>query len=103
MNGPSQGRGCAVAAASTLTLNVDSPREASVTEIRARRPGGTPSIFDDCPLCGQPPVEPVRFEGQMSCRGCTGSCSACGSACVPGDELCHECGLHLHLPEAVPA
>lgn len=103
MNGPSQGRGCAAAEATALTLKVDSSREASVTEIHARRSGGTSSIFDDCPLCGQPPIEPVRFEGQMSCRACTGSCSACSSACVPGDELCHECGLHLHLQESVPA
>lgn len=59
----------------------------------------TPSIFDDCPMCGKAPVEPVRVEGQLACRACTSACTICGWACVPGDEACSECVRHLGLAQ----
>ncbi len=49
------------------------------------------SIFDPCPMCDKTPREPARVEGQFACRGCTGSCSICGSSCVPGDDTCLKC------------
>ena len=62
------------------------------------------SIFDDCPMCGKAPVEPVRVDGQLACRACTSACIICGSACVPGDDACTECVRHLSLDrEAIPA
>jgi len=62
------------------------------------------SIFDDCPMCGKQPLEPVRVDGQLACRACTGACTICGGACIPGDEACSECSSHLEVTfEAVPA
>lgn len=51
-------------------------------------------------MCGKEPVEPVRVDGQMACRSCTGSCLVCGDPCVHGDEACREC---LQAAWAVPA
>ena len=51
----------------------------------------SPTLFDDCPLCGKAPIEPVRVEGQLVCRGCTGACVVCSAACIPGDDACGEC------------
>lgn len=53
------------------------------------------SIFDDCPLCGGQPVEPVRVDGQLACRSCTSACTVCGSPSVPGDDACSECVRHI--------
>jgi len=62
----------------------------------------TPSIFDDCPMCGKAPREPVRVDGQLACRACTSACTICGWACVSGDDACSECLRHLSLePQAV--
>ncbi|WP_293002579.1 hypothetical protein [Mycobacterium sp.] len=61
-----------------------------------------PPVAEGCPLCAKTPVEPVRLEGQMACRGCTSSCVSCSAPCVPGDELCQQC-LALMSPLAVPA
>lgn len=58
------------------------------------------SIFNSCPMCDKPPREPVRIEGQFACRGCTGSCSICGSSCIPGDDTCTQC---LHTLRAAAA
>jgi hypothetical protein len=58
------------------------------------------SIFDDCPMCAKPPVEPVRVDGQLACRACTSACTICGSACVPGDDACTECVRHVGLDRA---
>lgn len=57
---------------------------------------------ETCPLCERTPVEPVRVDGQMACRGCTSSCVSCSAPCVPGDEMCQEC-LALTRPLAVSA
>lgn len=58
----------------------------------------------ECPLCGCPPVEPVRVDGQCVCRSCADTCSVCGRACVPGDDACGECIRQLAAAgEAVPA
>jgi len=55
-------------------------------------------------MCGQQPIEPVRVDGQLACRSCTGACVVCGDACVPGDEACTECArLFGFDPWAVPA
>lgn len=102
MYGPSQGRGCLTAEASALALNRESPAGAAITQPKQPAVAAV-SLFDTCPLCGQVPVEPVRLEGQMSCRNCTSSCTACGAACVPGDEVCTECERLVHLHERVPA
>lgn len=62
----------------------------------------SPSLFDDCPLCGKSPIEPVRVEGQLACRGCTGACVVCGAACIPGDDACGECARCVRM-QMVPA
>lgn len=62
----------------------------------------SPSLFNDCPLCGKVPIEPVRVEGQLACRGCTGACVVCGAACIPGDDACSECVRSLRV-QVVPA
>lgn len=112
--GQSQGRGYASTDARGPALNVRSSvltctnpvRSAAAAATVAHQPAGSwkASIFDDCPLCGKAPVEPVRVEGQLACRSCTSACTICGSACVPGDDACTECVRHLTLDrEAVPA
>lgn len=62
------------------------------------------SKLEECPMCGQPPVEPVRVEGVFACRGCTGGCIVCGASCIHGDEVCADCtrvgGIN---PGVVPA
>jgi hypothetical protein len=50
-------------------------------------------------MCGKPPVEPVRVDGQMACRSCTGACLVCGAACVAGDDACTECVRVFGLDE----
>ena len=108
----SQGRGYASTEARVPALIVHSSvltctnqvRSGSVTAVVDRSAVGNwkASIFDDCPMCAKPPVEPVRVEGQLACRACTSACTICGSACVPGDDACTECVRLLSL-EAVPA
>ncbi len=110
--GQSQGRGYASSEARVPALNVQSSILTCTNNVRsgAAAAGGAraalgswkPSIFDDCPMCGKAPVEPVRVEGQLACRTCTSACTICGSACVPGEDACTECVRHLD-PEAVPA
>lgn len=112
--GQSQGRGYASPDARVPALNVRPSVLTCTNPVRgAAVPAGVadqpvdswkPSIFDDCPMCGKAPVEPVRVEGQLACRSCTSACSICGSACVPGDDVCAECVRHLNLDrEAIPA
>jgi hypothetical protein len=112
--GQSQGRGLASPESRVPTLRIRSTALTCANTVRS--PGGgadlaltapdswKASIFDDCPLCGHQPLEPVRVDGQLACRTCTGACTICGSACVPGDEACSECILHLDTATlAVPA
>ena len=101
MLGQSQGRGYASTDARVPALDVrssvltctNSVRSAGVTRDADASEGFSwkASIFDDCPMCGQQPVEPVRVEGQLACHSCTSACTICGSACVPGDDACIEC------------
>ncbi|AGB27227.1 hypothetical protein Mycsm_07131 (plasmid) [Mycobacterium sp. JS623] len=113
--GQSQGRGYASTDARVPALNVRSSHLTCTNPVRAAGITAsadhfasdswkTASIFDDCPMCGQQPVEPVRVEGQLACRSCTSACTICGSACVPGDDACIEC-VRLFSVEraAVPA
>lgn len=110
MTGQSQGRGLASPESSAPALNIQSPLAACTSSGRrpdwsAPAPDPAParqhaSIFDDCPMCGKLPVEPVHVAGQLACRGCTGVCSICERACIPGDDACDECIRHL---EAIPA
>ena len=109
--GQSQGKGCALTESGVPALKVHTPvlncgdTRAARGQADAARYGGpdswplaggrVPSIFDDCPLCGKPPIEPVFCDGQMACRTCTGACTICGAACIPGDDACGECALHL--------
>ena len=112
MLGQTQGRGCASTEARLPALSVRSSVLTCTGAVRCEPTVGQgadrgpdswrPSLFDDCPMCAKAPVEPVRVEGVWACRGCTGSCTICGSACFPGDEACAECERHLCL-EAVPA
>jgi hypothetical protein len=112
--GQSQGRGYASTDARVPALNLRSSVLNCTNPVRSAGAGGInttsavsswkASIFDDCPMCGKAPVEPVRVEGQLACRGCTSACTICGSACVPGDDACTECVRHLAMDrEAVPA
>ena len=114
MLGQSQGRGLPSTEASVQALKVRNT-VLNCTNI-VRSGGGTAapallvpgswkaSIFDDCPMCGKQPLEPVRVDGQLACRACTGACTICGGACIPGDEACSECSSHLEVTfEAVPA
>lgn len=114
MLGQSQGRGYASAEARVPALYVRPSVLTCTNTVRsgaAAAGGGRPapgswkaSIFDDCPMCGKAPVEPVRVDGQLACRACTSACTICGSACVPGDDACTECVRHLSLErEAIPA
>ena len=101
MLGQSQGRGYASTDARVPALNVRSSVLSCINPVRSAGVARDAepsegfswkaSIFDDCPMCGQQPVEPVRVEGQLVCRGCTSACTICGSACVPGDDACIEC------------
>jgi hypothetical protein len=110
--GQSQGRGYASTEARVPALNVHSSLLTCTNQVRSGSAASAvhhpaigswkASIFDDCPMCGTAPVEPVRVEGQLACRKCTSACTICGSACVPGDDACTECVRHLNL-EAVPA
>lgn len=62
------------------------------------------SKLNECPMCGRPPVEPIRVEGVFACRACTGGCNICGSSCIHGDEVCGECVRVFGVgPWAVPA
>lgn len=105
MLGQSQGRGYASSESSVPALKFHS----SVLTCANAASGGSgsgrldhlglgswvASIFDDCPMCGKPPLEAVRVEGQLACRACTGTCAICGAVCVPGDDACSECVRHL--------
>ena len=53
------------------------------------------AVWDQCPLCGQPPLEPVRCDGQVVCRGCVATCEICSGACIPGDTVCTDCARHI--------
>ena len=112
--GQSQGRGYASTEARVPALSVRSSVLTCTNPVRSAAPAADaadlglgswkPSIFDDCPMCGKAPVEPVRVDGQLACRSCTSACTICGSACVPGDDACSECVRHLSLDrEAIPA
>ena len=111
--GQSQGRGYASAESSVPALNVRSSVLTCTNPVRSgTSSSGTShrcsdswkaSLFDDCPMCGKAPVEPVRVEGRLACRACTSACTICGAACVPGDDACRECIRHLSLNrEAIP-
>lgn len=112
MLGQSQGRGLASTESSVPALKVRSAMLNCTNPVRGA--GGqsvaallapdswAASIFDDCPMCGKQPLEPVRVDGQLACRSCTGACTICGDACVPGDEACNECA-RLVVFEAVSA
>lgn len=112
MLGQSQGRGYASSEARVPALNVQSSiltctntvrsGSSAAAGTRSARGSWHASIFDDCPMCGKAPVEPVRVEGLLACRSCTSACTICGSACVPGEDACTECVRHLD-PVAVPA
>lgn len=105
MLGQSQGRGCASTDARVPALIVHSSvltctnqvRSGSAAAVSGRSTVGSweASIFDDCPMCAKPPVEPVRVDGQLACRACTSACTICGAACVPGDDACTECLRHV--------
>lgn len=109
MLGHLQVKGLSTAESSVGTRNVrvaDHSRSAAprgslvAAESTAESPiGSRPSIFDDCPLCGKQPVEPVRVDSQVTCRTCAGGCAICGAACLPGDDACVECvrGLDFAL------
>lgn len=121
LHGRSQGRGYALAEASVAALEYQIPVVTSADQPGGRGVGGVTglggtdswqgppeaapvaaaSLFDDCPLCGHTPREPVFLAGQMSCRGCTGSCSICSDVCLPGDEACDECLRMLYLQAVV--
>ena len=111
MPGQSQGRGYASTESSVPALNVHSSLLTCTNTARGGAaavqgsplaPGSwTPPIFDQCPLCGKVPVEPVRVDGQLACWACTSACTICGSACVPGEDACSECVRHLGLQRAV--
>lgn len=110
MLGQSQGRGCASTDASDPTLMVHSSVLTCTNQVRSGSAAAVAgpsavdnwkaSIFDDCPMCAKPPVEPVRVDGQLACRACTSACTICGSACVPGDDACTECVRHVGLDRA---
>lgn len=114
MLGQSQGRGYASTDASVPALNLDSS-VLTCTNTAADGAGAGPnallapgswhsSIFDECPMCGKAPLEPVRVDGQLACRACTSACTICGWPCVFGDDACSECIRHLSLQrQAVPA
>lgn len=59
--------------------------------------GGAVALVGDCPMCGKVPLEPVRLEGQYVCHGCASACTVCGDPCIPGDDVCGECGRGLGL------
>jgi hypothetical protein len=108
--GQSQGRGCASTDASVPALIVHSSVLTCTNQVRSGSAAAVAgqsivgnwkaSIFDDCPMCGKPPVEPVRVDGQLACQACTSACIICGSACVPGDDACTECVRHVGLDRA---
>lgn len=113
MLGQSQGRGLASTESSVLALKVRSTVLTCTNPVRSAGGPSTASlpapdswkasIFDDCPMCGKQPLEPVRVDGQLACRTCTGACTICGDACVPGDEACSECIRLTGVFEVVPA
>lgn len=113
----SQGRGCASTESSVPALDISAVAE-EAGEARCGTPASEAvsygqlsswqspgsrqlSIFDDCPLCGKHPVEPVFCGGQMACRSCTGTCTICGQTCIPGDDACNQCLQHLHIAHTV--
>lgn len=53
----------------------------------------------DCLNCGAPPVDPERVEGHLLCRTCTSPCTQCGSAGLPGEDLCPQCHLIVFKAE----
>lgn len=102
--GPFQGSGLSAPESSVPAPRV---RSSALTCVNSPRRGNRPpasavsgtrswvSIFEDCPMCERPPVEPVRVEGRLICRSCTGTCTICSSACVAGDDACRECIMLL--------
>ena len=56
-----------------------------------------------CPVCGFAPLEPVRCEGITACAACTDTCTDCGDACLPGEDICCACDLAAGPPLAVTA
>lgn len=114
MLGHIQGRGLSVAESSVTPQKVPSASlncadfasdavpatNAAVISLANR----STSKLDECPMCGKPPVEPVRVEGVFACRGCTGGCMICGAACIHGDEVCGDCTRAFDInPWVVPA
>lgn len=96
----SQGRGYAATESSPSALNADSvmltctnPVGGAVRSAQTGQPGhgSCTVVFEECPMCGKQPLEPVRVDGQLACRGCTSACTICGWPCIPGDDACGEC------------
>ncbi len=119
MPGRSQGRGYALTESSVPALNVQLPALSCGNAVRgqgdafnegggdsvcwslasawpASALGAPMSILDACPLCGEPPCEPVYLDGGLACRGCASACGVCGDACLPGEDVCAECARHIH-------
>lgn len=102
--GQYQGRGLPPTESSVLAPTLGSTVLSCANSVRSGRgapsnaspvSGRRSSIFDDCPLCGRQPVEPVRVDGQLACAGCTSACTVCGSPAVPGDDACGVCLRHI--------
>lgn len=101
----SKGRACALAESSKsinelLTPSVTSGDEGvALSATLAGDLSGDISWPDEdrCLVCGQQPVEPVRYADLLMCLHCAWSCEVCSALSLPGEALCPTCALAVVL------